>query len=164
MEELYQETIQDFLAKKSMEKSIELLESIGFRFVEFDHLNDLKMIRGLQKLPHYRFMLRFKNRFKGRDVLDYNLIFGIDLKGRSNELYIWAMGKREKHIHDWEKTNIHNFKPKQKGTRYPDNMSIQDRIDFRRIERKVPKGSATKEELEFYHFHKDSVDRVNGKV
>lgn len=163
-EESYRNIVTGAWRKTSCEKMIAFLEGLNFRFVEFDHIAERFDIRGMPP-THYRFMVRMHQidpQDPTKDLYDYNLIWAIDLVGKTRQVFIWlnlrAFKKGKK---SWDSGKQINFKPKKKGTRYPDWMSIDDRIEYRRIEKKLCNRGVSKEEEEFFNRCYPAVKELN---
>lgn len=100
-----------------------------------------------------------------KDIYDFNLVWAIDIEDQSRLIYTWLFYKKYKlGKKSWDKSKQVNFKPKKIGTKYPDWMSIQDRIDYRRIEKKMVNRGITKEEEIFFNRCYPAVKEINDGV
>lgn len=146
-----------------MEKMIEFLEGLNFRCIESDTLKIESLIEPI-KDENYRYFIRMSwiDDDPKKDVYDNRIVFGIDFISKSRGVYIWLYQSRHQRGNKkWDQPLTINFKPKKIGTKYPDWMSIQDRIDYRRIEKKLVGRGISKEEEDFYNKCYPAVKEIN---
>lgn len=162
----YKNVVKIAWSKNSCEKMISFLESLNFRFVSKHYLEERANLPNLPPNPyHYLVKMVHWDKDPKKDLMSFRLVVGIDLEGRNRKVYFWLNGKPyKKGKKIWGKGAQVNFKPKKKGTKYPDWMSIQDRIDYRRIEKKLANRGCTKEEADFYNKCYPAVERINGRL
>jgi hypothetical protein len=161
----YLNIIQTSWKKSSIEKLIVSLEDINFRFLDYDYIYAVMNLKEMPKDPGFKYLARvteFSLKGPSKDTYDFNLIWAIDIVNRSNRVYTWMNGKKHKQGRKkWDRPKQFNFKPKKKGTKYPSHMSIQDRIDFRRIQSKLTGRGCTPDETAFYNKYAKAVKEVN---
>jgi len=167
----YKEVIQEANKKASMEKFIDYLYELNFRFMEINTLKHYKKLTkdlktGIRKFNKNCVALvrtpQIKN-LPDNNSYDFNILLLMDLENRPNFTYVFIKGKViQKIVKDWDKNSRVNFKPRKKITKYPDHMTIQDRIDFRKIEDKIKRHKElTDEEDSFYHMYNQDVEEFN---
>jgi hypothetical protein len=159
----YLNIIQNAWTKNSQEKLIEFLYDLNFRFIS----REVLLSRGdiiPTEILEYSYMVRMAHIGKSpkKDKPDFTITFAIDLDNQANKIYILKEGKPFMQGNKiWDKPKSLNFKPRKKGTKYPDAMSIQDRIDFRRIEKKLVNRGVDEGERDFYNKWAEAVIEIN---
>lgn len=125
--------------KASMEKVIEYLHELNFEFVDVDHLErEAPKVQLAQKF-HRRFsFMGHRYLVENSTRLNYDFLIGIrflDIRSPSYLLYINGQFINS-YNKPWKKAVEFNTKKKKVLVRYPDFMSIQDRIDWRKYHKK----------------------------
>lgn len=145
--EPYKEIIQDVKSKGTVEEVIKYLETLNFRFVtsqfieELESLDKVKVTFAKSWHKKYQFMTRLARIAKDpmNDKYDFNLMFGIKLiGGKKSKILIYKKGEYKGLIKiNWENESDTNFKERKQPTIFPSFMSIEDRKKWRVIHRKI---------------------------
>lgn len=151
----YKQLIEDVKSKTYIEEIMEYLESINFRWINFQYIEELESIKkfpfelnpDLRKTyAKYQWATRMLRQAKDpmNDRFDFTLMFGIRFMGNepSNKIHILYKGQARGTllVREWKKGKAINMKARKILTTFPAFMSIQDRIDWRKLHRKVELG------------------------
>lgn len=163
----YLEIIEDAKSKTYMEDMEDYLSLLNFRYVEAATIVRLvPRIKELDNYQNFRYLIRlesFDKHTPAGDIFDYGMILAINIIDRKKKVHYWIKNLRQEPFKkEWKVPHHVNFKPKKKLTKYTDRMSIQDRIDFRKIEGKIERNKElTEEEGTFFAEYKEEVKEIN---
>lgn len=100
------------------------------------------------------------------DKFDFDLVIGLKYKGeKSNKLVIYRDGKFNTFLKKpWKADFNINFKKRKKMTKFPDDLSIEDRKHWRNIHDKIQEDrSITTVQHNFYHTWLPKIEKLNKK-
>lgn len=180
----YKEITDDIAGKQHQEKAIEYLSELGFTFLNYTTLKSL--------VPHFprrfwkwQFMVRIAK--PGiPDKYDFQVLFAFKIMGKHMErIYMfripimWVNSEKSKGyitrpimskkvLMPWKEAKIINFKKKKTLTKFPDILTIQERIDWRKMnDRMVNPKSRVKVEgknLAWYLKYKAEILKLNPHI
>jgi hypothetical protein len=151
----YKQLIEDIKGKQFIEEIVEYLESINFRWVNFQYIEELE---SMKKFPFelnpdhrktyekYQWATRMLRQAKDpmNDKFDFTLMIGVRFMGNSNtnKVHILYKGKARGSalVKEWKKGKAINMKARKILTTFPSFMTIEERIDWRKMHRKVELG------------------------
>lgn len=151
------ELLTEIRSKANMEKVIEGLYDLNYRFVSTNWLESEAEI-GWKKKEHKlnQHLIRLDHIDKDplNDIYNFNLIFGIrffdkrmpDIQVYYEHVWIETIPK------EWARKATQNMQKKKIPLTFPEIMSIQDRIDWRKYHEKWRKGSYLSQEEQIYYF------------
>lgn len=146
----YKELVKEVKSKPTMEKVIDHLDLLDFRWLHTQYFEEL------ERFGKGDYSYITKGKYKGlqwltrkvrtavnpiHDQYDLRLIFGIDLlQKNTNRIVVFFDGKHKGSLKkDWPDRK-HNMKVKKIPLVFPTHMSIEDRKKWRAIHRKVKEG------------------------
>jgi len=140
----YKEIYNDVRAKTSMEKVIQLLEGLNFRWVTDQFIEELQSVGKLDsaELPKgYQWLVLFQHHAQDpvNDRFDFNLMFGIKFIGpKEDKIFVIYRGRKKKVLlRPWDTEKNLNMKRKKIPLWFPEYMTIEERKKWRVIHRKV---------------------------
>lgn len=160
----YKQIYLDILQKPNVEKVIEYLYSLDFKFVTYQYLKNLNLISNKQ-LEVLNTKLQYLIRYYDRPrTTDLTLIVGLDYFKRGNGITIYKnLDIKKQFTLEWAKPHGFNMKEKKKPERYPDRLGIEERKVWRKIDDKIKRDRPLHDgDLEFYLEYKPEIDEING--
>jgi len=168
MKEKYKKLIEDIDKEAYVEKVVELLTKLNYRFVSIDFLKEHKDFNKLEiEKAHkrYQFMVRMDVIAKDptKDVYNLKFIVGIRFYDfRSPFIPIYYRGKKIDMLKKpWKVTDTQNMKKKKIPLKFPDGMSIQDRIDWRKTHQRIKDNKHVDAfNLKYYNTWKPHIENI----
>jgi hypothetical protein len=169
MDQQYIDTIKEIKKKPTIEKVVKLLMQCNYRFVHMNFIQTQKVFKKIKfEKAHkkYQFMVRMDHIDEDPTKDKYNFDFMVGIRfydKRKNLIHIYYKGKFVETIKiPWAITQTQNMKKKKVPLKFPDPMSIQDRIDWRRTHDKFNKGKdIPKDELDYYLKWKPHIENID---
>ena len=157
--EAYLQIIKDLSSRKSMEDVVQYLRECNFRVVNKQFMEELDSQHTKGMNSRFIYMTRMSRIAPdpADDVYDTTLSVAIDLFGTNRrEGFIASMfhqGKfRRKLVKlPWKRKDNINFKERKILVTFPDGMSIQDRIDWRKYHFKIKAGKDISDRDKAFH-------------
>lgn len=168
----YKEIFNDIKAKEHIEKIIEYLESLNFRWVTYQFLQEANTDGKFPKLaenpayPRYQWLVRMLRQAKdpGNDRYDWTMMIGIKFVGpTADKVYIIYKGEKKAILtRSWETGKNLNMKKKKIPLIFPQYMTIEERKRWRYMHRKVKLGKTlgTRDDI-FYKRYLPEVENLD---
>lgn len=163
MNQGYYEIYRDLSRRQYQEKIIEYLSNLNFHFVNYSTLHQYK--QGLEAYKDYQFMLRPLG-----ESYDFKFFAIIKIMGTHVDHYFLRHPSFGPRIHGvikkmeipWKVGQVINMRKKKVLTKFPDTLSIQDRIDWRKIAHKVSmKRAVDITDLAWYEKYRKIISKMN---
>lgn len=175
----YKEIFNDIKAKEHIEQIIEYLESLNFRWVTYQFLQEANADGKFPKLaenpayPRYQWLVRMLRQAKdpGNDRYDWSMMIGIKFmpsphKGLGevpDRVFVIYKGENKAVLdRSWEKYKSINMKKKKIPLIFPQYMTIEERKRWRYMHRKVKSGKTlgTRDDI-FYKRYLPEVENLD---
>jgi hypothetical protein len=162
----YKQLVKDLKSRKTMEDVVDYLRECNFRVINYQFLEELdppQITKLKDKSPKFKntyvYMVRVNHIGKDAtdDTYDTTVIVGLQLFGvkRANRLIILLdnEGSLESSVAkiEWKRKENINFKERKILVTFPTGMSIQDRIDWRRIRFKIMQSKEVTPQEKAFH-------------
>lgn len=166
----YKDTIEEIKKKPYIESVVDLLKGCNYRMVHMDFIKEHKVFKKLNLAKahrRYQFLVRMTHIDKNNpvnDIYDFKFMVGIRFYDiRSPFIPIYYKGELVETIKmPWNVTMTQNMKKKKVPLKFPDPMSIQDRIDWRKTHKKFTEGKEIKpKDLEYYLRWKPEIENID---
>jgi len=169
MNEGIEELIYIIRTSKYVEDVKEKLHELNFEFMDSDTVESFQNNQTYIEWEYnwhkkFQWMVRRYGHPPSLPRLEWNLLIGIRfLDYRAPKIIIYQKGKHFLTIlKPWKVPIEVNAKKKKIPLTFPDEMSIQDRIDWRKSHRKFSSGkSLEKKELEYYLKYKSLIGNLD---
>lgn len=153
----------------SIEKIIEYLQTLNFRFISYQYLEDLYTEGLIPMVPNTKdkhFMVRRYHTAVNplKDKYDFSMMVAINLFNKTNEVKVYKDFKPKSKLKaQWTSTaHFKRAKEKEKPRSFPQSLSIEDRKTWRKIERKIEGGRKVPViEEHFYYRYKQEIEALN---
>jgi hypothetical protein len=169
----FKEIYLDIKKRENIEDIIEYLESINFRWVNFQFLEELASIGKFDTnlgnvLKNYQWLVRMTRQAKdpANDKFDFTMMVGINFFSHKDKVFVVFKNKiKAKWVKVWKKEKNLNMKKKKTAMVFPQYMSIEERKQWRYMHRKVILGKDLgPRESQFYNRYKAEIKNIPAEV